>query len=166
MSTDTQMRRLYHFTAADQIHLGGIQLAGEITTAVSFVSFLADGKTGPFVAWLTDDPEPSRQEWACGPYKQTIRIAVDVPIHEAHHWPSWSREHGIDELTYRALAVSGGDPRRWWLVRRAISHREFISITHIAADGTEMVYEGERLRGVFGHLPELAEPATCQGGQR
>lgn len=60
--------------------------------------------------------------------KTVVRITVEVPDDEAHHWPEWSRRQGIRNMLYKALALAGGDPEQWWVVARPIPREEWVEI--------------------------------------
>jgi len=128
--------RLYHFTCRE--HLPAILEAGLLKVTESNISDSREHK-GPDVVWLTDDPDPDRHEgWAHAVKvdsagrrtlisKTTARFTVEVPNHEVHHWPTWSRQQGIRNMWYRRLAVAG-DPERWWVVTRPIPSDEWVEV--------------------------------------
>lgn len=116
--------QLYHYTHRD--HLATILMTRFLKVTESNISFHAE-HAGPDVVWLTDQDNPRflgsmlTHVWD----KTSVRITVDVP--DAHHWPTWSRAHGISEDTYRALARKGM-PKTWYVVERPIRSVEWVEI--------------------------------------
>jgi|SRR5215467_5861362 len=136
--------RLYHFTCRE--HLPAIYEAGHLKVTESNISDTREHK-GPDVVWPTDDPDPARSlgGWAFAMKvdsagrrtpvsKTTVRFTVEVPDHEAHHWPTWARQQGIRNMWYRELARHGGDPEHWWVVARPIPSHEWVEVGVEALD--------------------------------
>jgi hypothetical protein len=65
-------------------------------------------------------------------------IRVEVATLDAQHWPEWARTHGVRNMRYRALAASGGDPERWWVVERPLPRAEWVEIVEM--DGGAVIW--------------------------
>jgi len=138
MADERPRRALYHYTAPTTSHLGNILASGLITTTESNLS-AERRNAGPPVVWLTDSADPSEQLWASGPaldatgaetddptilspaIKAAAVLVVELPVERVHHWPEWSRAHGIDPVIEKGLAETGGDPGSWWVTEEPIS---------------------------------------------
>jgi hypothetical protein len=137
---------LYHYTAPFVSHLGSILSEGTIRTTESNLS-AERADAGSRVVWLTDTPTLDGQTWmGQSETKALARLTVDV---DAESWPSWAREHGVEEDFYERLALDG-DPERWFVRTRPI-HRSDIIALHIAAfDGKPpREFEGQQLKALF-----------------
>jgi len=55
-------------------------------------------------------------------------VRLTVEARGAWHWPEWSRQQGISEAWYEALANSGGDPEHWWVSPQPIEERDWLDI--------------------------------------
>ena len=131
-------RELYHFTCP--YHLPAIFRSGRLLPTESNIS-AERTHAGPDVVWLTRRPmaqHVSSYDQERGAYwpetdKSRIRITVCVPPGEAQHWPKWSRDQGIAEWFYDALARAGGnDAPNWYVVARAIPQAEWLAIDDLA----------------------------------
>jgi SEC-C motif len=168
---------LYHYTAPTTGHLGGILELGQITTTESNLSSEVSN-AGPPVVWLTDSGSPDDQRWAVGPelnatgtetgdpallpsaIKTRAVLIVELAAEKVHHWPAWSKAHGIDSVIYEGLARTGGDPRSWWVAVEPISRRDVVGLV-IAP----YIHSGvpEPYREFFGEdLQELFESAEAR----
>lgn len=135
---------LYHYTSS--LHFAKIMVDGHLRVSESNISLRA-ARAGPDVVWLTGSSDPKRQGWGVGRDVRTvdqdgqpialraldkteIRFTVAIPRAEAHHWPQWSRQHGIARATYNALAAaaSGSNPEDWWVVQRPIPRGEWRAV--------------------------------------
>ncbi len=136
---------LYHYTAPTTSHLGGILETGVITTTESNLSSEVSS-AGPAVVWLTDSGSSADQRWAAGPeldatgaetgdpallpsaIKTRAVLIVELAAEKVHHWPAWSRAHGIDSVIYEGLARTGGDPQSWWVAVEPIGRRDVVGL--------------------------------------
>ena len=147
-----QKMRLFHFT--NYIHWCDIQSTGEIATTESNIGSGSPDlepygeHIGPDVVWLTDKATPGANglevvlpvasiesqvellEGATGrPFieidKRLVRLELDLD--DAHHWPEWSCEHGINRQWARALSRDNL-PWRWWVSERPIPVGEIAAV--------------------------------------
>jgi hypothetical protein len=72
--------------------------------------------------------------------KSAIRFTVSVPAYAVHHWPAWSRQHGIDP-TWSAALGKGNNPNDWYVVLREIPRAEWVRIERTATG--EVLWEAE-----------------------
>src|SRR4051812_17658 len=119
-------KRLYHFTAL--AHLGSILNEGQIRVTESNCSRYVT-HAGPDVVWLTDDPVAEHHGWTkgCPVNKTAARITVDFPWEEPEPWRAFAQRHRVPRDVRTALA-SAGDDRRWWVLERPISRREWVAV--------------------------------------
>jgi hypothetical protein len=112
--------KLYHLTST--MHWPVIAQSGELRTTESNIDISG---AGPPVVWLTTNPAPG-PAWAAGGFKGEVVIDVRAPF--VQWWPEWSRDQGIEEFWYEALASSGGDPEEWWVSLRPIPYSDWRSV--------------------------------------
>jgi hypothetical protein len=118
---------LSHFTSA--YHLHAIATDGYLKVTESNISLLRE-HAGPDVVWLTDNTEPTSQCWARGSVvdKTGVRFIVNVPDEDVYPWRTWAFDQGIDQFTFDALAQTGGDSDRWFVVTRPIPVTEWVDV--------------------------------------
>ena len=147
--------KLYHFTSVRYMH--DIQKSGYLATTNSNIR---PNGAGPAVVWLTSNPNPD-QKWTEGAaefwslYKLGIRITVNVPDKEVHHWPEWSQKMGISRKWYKAFgAHSPGELKEWYVVPRRISRSEWkaVEMWDGFLDVVEKKYSEEMLAAFNDHL--------------
>jgi len=129
--------KLFHFTC--NAHWPSILQQGLLRPTESNIH-MRHPHYGPDVVWLTTCPE-SHQPWmhslsvdlvlgvrarTPGDYIDKGRIRLLVEVETAHHWPRWSREHGIKKRWYRALAHTGGDPLTWYVSETPVYTRDWL----------------------------------------
>jgi hypothetical protein len=119
-------RTLYHYTSTS--HWPLIQKAGYLKVVES--NILMDGTGGPDVVWLTDEPNltPASAGWARGTPVDKTKVRITVRVNDAEPWSSFAMRHHIAQEWYDALASSGGDPNRWWVVARPINQKEWLDV--------------------------------------
>jgi len=117
--------KLYHFTS--RFHMPLLLARRAIKTTHNNLHPVK--QIGPEVVWLTNLGSYEMQLWAEGSVvnKAEFRITVELPEGQAHHWPIWSRKHGIDEGWYEALGQCGV-PQSWFVVERPIGINEWVSV--------------------------------------
>ena len=117
---------LFHYTHVR--HYLQIVVDGKITTTESNIGSGIPGllpygeHIEPDVVWLTDRDEPIRCGVDVQPVatpvvydKTRVRLTVDVPAVEVHHWPAWSRRHRMNPKWRRRLEANMS-PSRWYVV--------------------------------------------------
>jgi len=120
--------KLYHFTSIR--HMREIQREGRLRTTFSDIH--PDG-AGPGVVWLTTNPE-AKQEWTDtdAPVfileKYGVRITVEVPDKEAHHYPGWAERVGIAPKWFKVYTERFGEYRDWYVVTRPIGRMEWKAV--------------------------------------
>jgi len=128
---------LYHYTCRCELHLGSILREGTLRVSESNIGS-ADPKMppcgehiGPDVVWLTTSEHPwGTQGLEGGPCDKTaVRIVVDVV--DAHHWPEWSKRHGMHPRWRRSLERDCY-PNQWYVVERPIPQEEWVSVDTLA----------------------------------
>lgn len=124
---------LFHYTSL--LHIRQILQCRFLDVTHNGLHPMSNG-SGPPVVWLTSDAG-AHQRWMEGSIvnKGEFRLTVSVPDDEAHHWPAWSKEHGIHPDWYQALADAGGDPETWFVVARRIVNRDWFKLERLTADG-------------------------------
>ena len=134
--------RLYHHTSVG--HLPWILGFGEIYTTESNIGALPELQdrvpnvapigehVGPDVVWFTSNPSPAGCGLEGSQGKGLIRIQVELPDQELHHWQEWAHDQGIDKRWYDLLAQGRRDAE-WWVVERNVPHQEWIDIVGRAA---------------------------------
>ncbi len=153
---ESPLTRLYHYTAPTTSHLGSILAEGRIRTTESNISSSQE-HAGPDVVWLTDSDDPAEQEWVTdvSPFKRLAVLVVELPPDRVHHWPPWSREHGIEDAVYEGLAATGGDPESWWVTTTPIQKWNITAlvIAPFKTDHAQFEYRqftGDDLSRLFG----------------
>ena len=117
--------KLHHFTSVRRMK--EILKKRVIQTTSSDIQ--PDG-SGPAVVWLTSNPKP-KQEWTESEApnflfeKYGIRITVEIPEREAHRYPEWSREMGIDPKWFKFYTERDKDFGSWRVVTRPIGMSEW-----------------------------------------
>jgi len=120
--------KLYHFTSVR--HMREIMKSGRIQTTYSDIQ--PDG-AGPGVVWLTSNPKP-KQQWTEGDApvflleKYGIRITVEIPEKDAHRYPEWSREMGIEPKWFKIYTERDGDYGNWYVVTRPVDKSEWKAV--------------------------------------
>lgn len=136
-ATSATTMQLYHYTAPTTSHLGSILAQGLIRTTESNISPTRP-HAGPDVVWLTDSADRDAQAWVTTSRLKLLAVlVVELPADRLHHWPQWSREQGIDDATYEALAASGGDPESWWVTTQPVRRWDIkhLTIAPLNTDG-------------------------------
>lgn len=118
---------MYHYTSS--YHWPAIDQAGYL--AVTDPNISIEG-TGPGVVWLTDveelTPGDPDAKWARGSIVDKTEVRITVEVADATPWAKFAREHHVEVWWYDALARSGGDPERWFVVARAIPRSEWTEV--------------------------------------
>lgn len=125
--------RLYHFTSTR--HLRAITQSKALLPSESNIGSPVSGlypvgeHYAPDVVWLTNKEHNDGTLGLEGSVfdKGGVRYTVEVPDHEVHHWPEWSRKHGMNAV-WREYFEEGGDPDSWYVVERPISRKEFVAV--------------------------------------
>lgn len=103
-------RTLYHFTRpayAEQIKELGI-IIGDVPTSPT------DGFNAP---WLTDEPNPTIQNWILGTDKDKVRITVSIKKEKwLRKWSSFATTYGVDPEWYKILDRTGGGGSEHWYI--------------------------------------------------
>ena len=91
-------------------------------------------RSGRIPARLVDDLKATGRAKVRMVDKTEVRITVEIPDADAHRYSKWRQRQGVSNALYRALADTGGDPSRWWIVERAIPSSEWTE----AVDAAEL----------------------------
>ena len=124
-ATPTPPPVLYHYTST--YHFTLIRQMGHLRLTDSNIDLFGGG---PGVVWLTTTSAAAGNGLEGSALdKSEIRFEVPTAGLPIHHWPVWSREQGIDEGWYNALASAGGNPETWWVCTAPIEmHRTKVTV--------------------------------------
>ena len=82
-------------------------------------------------AWLTDDPNPRRQQWIYGTDKGAVRLTVELPDGEAdpllETWMGLAERMGVEDWWMEALNSAGGHSQERWYVYDGVIDPEWIT---------------------------------------
>lgn len=121
--------RLYHYTCLE--HWKRIKAEGRIRTTESNLSMVTP-HAGPDVVWLTDDPNPMKQEWKMGSAFDKSRVKITVAINDAKKWRRWATSKGINFVWMKALDITGGgNSGRWYIAEREIPATEWLLVEDV-----------------------------------
>ena len=133
MNNERKTVRLYHFTSTR--YISSIAERQALLPSESNIGSPTEGfepfgeHYAPDVVWLTNKQYNDGTLGLEGSAldKGAVRYTVEIPDDEAHHWPEWSRKHGMNE-TWRRAFEGTGDPDSWYVVERPISRKEFVAV--------------------------------------
>lgn len=129
--------RLYHYTST--WHLPRNLAAKMLTVAESNFSSPLPGMpppgehVGPDVVWLMK-AQNRRTGLGLGGSsvdKTAVRITVEVPDHEVHHWPEWANYRGINKQWQRRLEKDMY-PFLWYVVERPVQKSEGVEVAALS----------------------------------
>lgn len=88
-----------------------------------------------FGVWLTENPHPSGQQWACGSIynKKEVRLDIEIPVSDSAliGWRDLAERLKLSRQAYRILDQSGDYGAKHWWVYQGIIPSEWIRGIHL-----------------------------------